>query len=153
MFQSKPEISSSNSENFFGNRTLRIETPFFIGSSARVKIGFHTTAGYFPLKVWEKIWIWKVRKKVVSFESFIWKRTRQFGQPTGDFLAELSNVFPSQFKQMYKIVRNPKLTFFHTIWPPGILNAVLKVLIFFRRILKIFFFKILKEIEIDSLFQ
>ena len=77
----------------------------------------------------------------------------QFGEPTREFLAEISNVFPSQSEQMSKIVNIPKKTSFHTFWPPDMLNAVVEVLLFFCWMSKIVFLKILKEIETDSVFQ
>ena len=131
-------------KTFLGIELLRIETSLFIGSSARVDLGFHTTAGYFPLKVWEKIWIWKVRKKVISFESFIRTRTSQGGEPTGDFLAELLNVFSSQFEQMCKIVSNPEKNIFSYNLASGQLKCSYESLDFFRWMSKIFFLKILK---------
>ena len=152
-FYLNPKNLLQIAKTFLGNNFIRNKTSFFIGSTGRIELDFRNTAGYFPLKVWKKIWIWKVRKKAISFEFFIWTLTRQFGEPSQDFLAELLNVFPSLSKQICEIVTNPKKNFSHTIWPPDMLNAVLKVLFFFRWMSKVFFLKILKQIEIDSLFQ
>ena len=103
MFQPEPEITSSKCENISRTQTTSNSASFFIGFSGRVELEFDSTARYFPLKVWKKIWNWKVRKKVSSLESFVWTRTRQFREPTREFLAELSNIFPLQSEQMCKI--------------------------------------------------
>ena len=118
-------------KTFLGIKLLRIKTSNFLGSCYRVKSGIDNTAGCFPLEVWKKIWNWKIRKKDTSFEYFVWRRTKQFGEPTREFLAELPNVFPSQYEQMCRIVTRPKKTFFHTVLPPDMLNAVRKVMLFF----------------------
>ena len=89
-------------ETFWGTKLLRIKTTFFIGSSGRLELVFDNTAVNFPPIIWKKNWNWKVRKKVTSFEPFVWTRTRQFGEPTRELLAELSNVFPLQSEQMCK---------------------------------------------------
>ena len=103
MFQPEPEITSSKCENISRTQTTSNSASFFIGFSGRVELEFDSTARYFPLKVWKKIWNWKVRMKVSSLESFVWTRTRQFREPTREFLAELSNIFPLQSEQMCKI--------------------------------------------------
>ena len=104
----KPKFLIQNCESFLGIKLPRIKTSFVIGSSWRVELGFYNTAGYFPLKVWKKIWNCKIRKKVTSFECFVWTRTRQFGEPTREFLDEPSNVFRSQSEQLCKFVTIPK---------------------------------------------
>ena len=142
-FSLNPKYLLQIPKTFLGIKLLRIKTSFFIGSSGRVKLGFHNTAGFFLLKVWKNFDFETLERK--SFRSnlsfghvhAVWRTRKRF-------FSRISNVFPSQSEQMCKIVTNQKKTFFHTIWPADKLNAVLKVLIFFRRLPKRFFLKILK---------
>ena len=103
MFQPEPEITSSKCENISRTQNTSNSTSFFKGFSGLVELEFDSTARYFPFKDWKRNWNWKVRKKVSSFECFVWTRTRQFREPTREFSAELSNIFPLQSEQMCKI--------------------------------------------------
>ena len=68
--------------------------------TSRIKVWQHCSL--FSAQSLEKIWNWKVRKKISSLESFVWTRTGQFGEPTEEFLTELSILFPLQSEQMCK---------------------------------------------------
>ena len=66
----------------------------------------------------------------------------QFGEPTGDLLAELSNVFSSQYEQMCKTVSNPEKNIFSYSLASGQIKCSSESLDFFRWMSKIFFLKI-----------
>ena len=130
-------------KKILGTKLLRIKTSFFISSSGRVEIGFHNTAGFFLLKVWKKFEFGTLERK--SFRSNL-----SFGHVRAVWRTHkriYSRTFECVSVTVWTNVLNckeSKKTFFHRIWPPDILNAVLKVLIFFRWMSKIFFLKILK---------
>ena len=130
-FNLSPQNLFQIAKNFYAIKLLPFKTSCFIRSSLRVELVFDNTAGYFPLNFWKKNQNWKLRKKVTSFKSFVWTRTRQFGELRRLFFAEFLNVFPSQSKQLCKFLTTPKKNIFPQIFPLDTSNTVWTVLNFF----------------------
>ena len=152
-FNLSPQNLFQIAKTFYAIKLLPFKTSCFIRSSLRVELVSDNTAGYFPLNFWKKNQNWKLRKKVTSFKSFVWTRTRQFGELRRPFFAEFLNLFPSQSKQLCKFLTTPKKTFFlkFSHWTLQIQFG--QSWIFFRWMSKFFFLRNLKEIETDSFFQ
>ena len=154
MFQPEPEIASSKCENISRTQNTSNSTSFFKGFSGLVELEFDSTARYFPFKDWKTIWNWKVRKKVSSFECFVWTRTRQFREPTREFSAELSNIFPLQSEQMCKIKTKSNKNNFSSSFASGHVKCSSEGPDYFLYWMsKLLVLKLLKRIEIDSLFE
>ena len=66
-FNLNPKYLLQIPKTFLGIELLRIEISFFIGSSARVELGFHNTAWFLPLKVRKKFEFERLERK--SFRS------------------------------------------------------------------------------------
>ena len=142
-FNLNPKYLLQIPKTFLVTKLLRIKTSFFIGSSGRVKLVFHNTAGFFLLKVWKNFEFETLERK--SFRSnlsfghvhAVWRTRKRF-------FSRISNVFPSQSEQMCKIVTNQKKNVFSYNLACGQIKCSSESLGFFRRMPKIFFLKILK---------
>ena len=99
-------------KRFLGIKLLRIKTSYFIGSSERIELVFDNTAKKFSAQILEKNSKLKDSKENHFVQIFRLGTYKAVWEPRRNFLAELSNVFPSQSEQMCKFLNIPKQHFF-----------------------------------------